>query len=125
MELFTVTIAHPDGSLQTRMIAGENIEHVSEMCEHVGLEVLTVESTNPAEPAPEPADTPTPAPATEPTGRMYGKSAKGPRRNAAEMEQDRRIEELAKAAGFEFQPDEDYVADELEAHLSSGSGAEE
>ena len=124
MELFTVTIAHPDGSQQTRMIAGESIEHVSEMCAHVGLEVITIESTSPVEPEPEDDKTP-PAPAPEPTGRVYGKSAKGPRRNAAEMEQDRRIEELAKAAGFEFQPDEDYVADELEARLSGGSGAEE
>lgn len=124
MELFTATIRHPDGSEKTRTLSGTSAEHVAELCEHVGLEVISVESVNPAEPEPTPEPEPAPAPATEPTGRLYGKSAKGPRRNAEEMEQDRRIEELAKEAGFEF-VDEYYVADELEAHLSGKPGAEE
>ena len=108
MPLFTVTIAHPDGSEQTRVISGDSAEHVAELGALVGLEVLRVESTDPTEPAPEPepspepADTPAPAPATEPTGRMYGKSAKGPRRNAAEMAMDAEIEELAQ--GLDMDP---------------------
>jgi len=123
MNLFTVTFNHPRGGQRSVTIANESddLDVVAAMCREAGLEVTEVKPHAVApEPTPEP--TPEPAPAPEPTGRLYGKSAEGPRRNRDEMEQDRRIEELAKAA--EFTIEGEHVADDLEAYLSGEKAAE-
>lgn len=113
MNLFTVTINHPRGGTRARTIAAPDAEAAASMCHAAGLNVASsVPKGEPTVPAPAKEEATSP-----PSGRLYGKSAQGPRRNAAEMAQDRLIDELAKQLGYEIPADVGLAADLLEADL--------
>lgn len=110
MHLYDVKIAHPSDGECNRVIASEKgPEQVVEKMTALGLEVIEIngrakpdaEVTATIEPPAAPTVDPvkTEPEKVEPTGRVYGRSAQGPRRNATEMAEDRRIEELAAALG--------------------------
>ncbi len=106
MNLYSVTINHPRGGTRDLTISSDSkdLKAVEKMCTDAGLDVASV--TRVAE---EP----------KPTGRIYGKSAEGPRRNKDEMEQDRAIEDLIERKGYELGADTEYVADALQAELEA------
>ena len=105
MNLFDVKVKHIRNGERDFILAGESAESVETAARAAGLDVISV--------SPHGEDTP---PVTTDGGRAYGKSAQGPRRNRDEMEQDRRIEEMAKELGVE-----DFenwgTADEIETKL--------
>lgn len=142
MHLYDVKIAHPRGGERNRVIASEKgPDHVAEKLEAIGLSVIeiNVRARETIEAVIEPADAPVvdaipPAPAENtppptlvvgtplaaPTGRLYGRSAQGPRRNATEMAEDRRIEALAKHLDFDLSGAEGgFVAAGLLAELEA------
>jgi hypothetical protein len=141
MHLYDVKIAHPRGGERKRVIASDkSAEQVTEKLEALGLsvtaisiriteaiEVLTAEEDLPPLDTPSTGQTPKqaepdtePTPPVAPTGRLYGRSAQGPRRNATEMAEDRKIEELAAKHGVDISASAGVrVAAELLAELEA------
>ena len=121
MKLYAVTFNHPRGGQREVTIASDSddLKVVEDKCRDAGLDVASVtrvvEAVDPVD-APEPTEV---KKEPAPTGRIYGKSAEGPRRNKDEMAQDRRIEELIERKGYDLPTDADLVADDLQAELEA------
>jgi len=126
MNLYSVTINHPRGGTRDLTISSDSkdLKAVEKMCTDAGLDVASV--TRVAE-EPKPAETPKAEPPKaeepKPTGRIFGKSAEGPRRNKDEMEQDRAIEELAKELDIDLSDWEGEAATDIMAMLQARKAA--
>ena len=125
MNLYSVTINHPRGGTRDLTISSDSkdLKAVEKMCTDAGLDVASVTRVSEAPKAEEPKPAETPKAETKkepaPTGRIFGKSAEGPRRNKDEMAQDRAIEDLIERKGAHLEDGNDYVADTLQAELEA------